>query len=341
MLKHSTTCTFALKKKMKTFLNTCILAIFMQLPLLAQCIEGNGTINNLSVNTSLIEFVKISAGVNLVDISEGNSQSIELNGDSNILDSLLVESQGDTLIIQFPQDTCFSSYSLNISITTPHIKGLHFLGSGEISIHPFTSTPSLEITNNGSGNIEIDTYQNANIFQVSNYGSGSITMLNNFPQLNIYHIYNYGSGDFYGCVLQTDSCMVSNFGSGFISITAQTYLEAQIFGSGHIEYYGTPSITSTIFGSGDLLIGNTLSCQGTLSVPLSTKNTLQLYPNPTQDVIVLQGEFTKTRGQIYNWMGQNVLNFNLQKTSTIDVSSLKSGSYLIKINGFTNQFIKY
>ena len=59
---------------------------------------------------------------------------------------------------------------------------------------------------------------------------------------------------------------------------------------------------------------------------LSAMNSLQVYPNPAQDVIYIHGEFESIG--FYDAQGRQIF---VSKQSRIDVSSLSEGVYLLKV----------
>jgi enediyne biosynthesis protein E4 len=75
--------------------------------------------------------------------------------------------------------------------------------------------------------------------------------------------------------------------------------------------------------------------QGILGLNTATMaNDIQIYPNPTTSVLNIDSHENEIDSiNIYNTLGQLVLEIsNLQPSKSIDVSSLKSGNYLVKVN---------
>ena len=79
--------------------------------------------------------------------------------------------------------------------------------------------------------------------------------------------------------------------------------------------------------------------ENTLSTNLVEKNTLNIYPNPADDIINVfsAGEFDKV--DIYNISGQKVYSDKLMNNS-LNVGHLDSGIYLIKSDNKYSKFIK-
>jgi alpha-tubulin suppressor-like RCC1 family protein len=66
---------------------------------------------------------------------------------------------------------------------------------------------------------------------------------------------------------------------------------------------------------------------------LSTSNELKVYPNPVNNLLNISFDQTMNSVALYNLLGQEVITklVNANETS-IDVSALPSGTYLIKVN---------
>jgi hypothetical protein len=80
--------------------------------------------------------------------------------------------------------------------------------------------------------------------------------------------------------------------------------------------------------------------ENTLSTNLIEKNTLNIYPNPADDIINVfsAGEFGKV--DIYNVSGQKVYSDKLMNNNSLNVGHLDSGIYLIKSDNKYSKFIK-
>jgi hypothetical protein len=85
------------------------------------------------------------------------------------------------------------------------------------------------------------------------------------------------------------------------------------------------------------------------SIPINVKeynnsnpdNLISIYPNPTDDLLYFTNVQNKSGIEIYNLFGTSVLKNYVQKgNSTIDVSNLLTGTYIIKINNKIIKFVK-
>jgi predicted small secreted protein len=70
---------------------------------------------------------------------------------------------------------------------------------------------------------------------------------------------------------------------------------------------------------------------------------ISLYPNPAEETISLQNITQEYKVTIFNLLGQQVINLTVDvNENTIDVSNLAMGTYLLKIDGYSNvlKFVK-
>ncbi|MCH2223697.1 MAG: T9SS type A sorting domain-containing protein [Crocinitomicaceae bacterium] len=120
---------------------------------------------------------------------------------------------------------------------------------------------------------------------------------------------------------------------GFIKLTV-----------GHQEIIGEGTVEIYVFDSNDHSIGDTISfhlVNGTASNhEIASNEPFKIYPNPTKDHLTIKGTGTYS-GAIYNSLGQSVLSFKRSGLSTINVSNLRKGVYIIKYsNAFGKTFNK-
>jgi len=71
----------------------------------------------------------------------------------------------------------------------------------------------------------------------------------------------------------------------------------------------------------------------------SKENTISIYPNPCQNQLKIQSSEKIKRGTVVSLEGKVVLQFNEMDQDNIDVSSLKGGIYLLKLETEKGRFI--
>ncbi len=102
-----------------------------------------------------------------------------------------------------------------------------------------------------------------------------------------------------------------------------------------IRFKGTSNYGNNLFID-DIAITSTLSSEDIAQI-----NGIRLYPNPVTASLFLDGVNQDTGYQIFNLQGAQVMKGNLNATSTINVSELKSGAYFINLGDLGSmRFIK-
>jgi hypothetical protein len=82
-------------------------------------------------------------------------------------------------------------------------------------------------------------------------------------------------------------------------------------------------------------------CNGTtLSISGYENDNLKIYPNPASDVINFSGLNSETVISIYNVLGEKVLTKSIKQNSTIDITTLTPGIYLLKVGGIDDRSVK-
>lgn len=75
----------------------------------------------------------------------------------------------------------------------------------------------------------------------------------------------------------------------------------------------------------------TLSLLGTVSVEITDKPTINVYPNPTTDFFKLTGTDAVDNIVVHNVVGSKVKNFEVAEGASYDVADLPTGMYLVAL----------
>lgn len=207
--------------------------------------EGNGKMATRTAKFTEITAINlaVSADVILVNDSTG---TVKIEGESNIIETLLLEQKGTSLKIT--SEPCFSSNKpITITIPMKSVSDLQINGSGSIKSENRMSSSSLEISINGSGDIDI-LVDAANVLSEIN-GSGNITLKGAAQR---HKIEVNGSGNVDAENFPTGNVSITVNGSGDCKVMATNALGIKIRGSGSVYYSGAPDISSDIKGSGSL-----------------------------------------------------------------------------------------
>jgi len=182
-------------------------------------------------------------------ITQGDTESLKIEADDNILPLLTSEVTGGKLVLGTKPNTSFStSVPIRYTITVKDLTSLELNGSGNAAIGNLT-TSNHAITLRGSGNVSLASLQ-AGQLTVDDNGSGNISI--NGGKVDGQTIRIFGSGDVTAPNLESQNASVSIAGSGSTEVWAKGSLTVSIGGSGNVSYYGSPSVTKSIAGSGSV-----------------------------------------------------------------------------------------
>jgi hypothetical protein len=215
-------------------------------------IKGDG---NLKKETRIVSnFTSVSSHGSIdVQISYGNSNSINVEADENLLPYLETTVEGDKLIIKPKKNVNLKSKSrivVYVSMTT--INSLEQSGSGNINGNgAYINEGKIEIKVSGSGNVNLgfDSFNNMDLF-IS--GSGNIDMTGN--SANNISASISGSGNIDCSKVSCINVDAKISGSGNVSVNVKKSINAKISGSGNVFYKGdATNISTKIAGSGKVI----------------------------------------------------------------------------------------
>ena len=209
-------------------------------------IKGEGAKVKKSFDLEKFDAVKLAFNGH-VYLRQGNSQSVEIEAQQNVMDLISTDVSDKTWKIKFEQNVK-SHDGVKVWITVPHLTMAAVSGSGDlVGQNHFKGLDELRVAVSGSGSVELES--DSKSLSVSVSGSGDIELGGNTGDCQIRIS---GSGDVEAFDLATETCKVKISGSGDASVNVQNSLEVGIAGSGDVVYKGSPKVRSKISGSGDV-----------------------------------------------------------------------------------------
>ncbi|MEI8047846.1 MAG: head GIN domain-containing protein [Bacteroidota bacterium] len=231
----------------RIFLLTGFFAIMLSLILssCSDCMEGNGKMAVRTATFTEITEINLSVSADVVLVAD-SSGTVKIEGESNIIEAILLEQKGKSLRIK--SEPCFSANKpITITIPMKTISELQINGSGSIKTGNKLVASDLGLKINGSGDIDLDV-DAGNVKSEIN-GSGNV-VLKGAAQRHKIEI--NGSGNVDAENFPTGNVSITVNGSGDCKVLATTALAIKIRGSGSVYYAGAPDISSDIKGSGSL-----------------------------------------------------------------------------------------
>lgn len=232
-----------------------ILTIFSAALLLASCInpfnktvKGNGQSTTQERSVSETSKIKTSGSFD-IHIIEGNSFSVKVQADENLMPYIITENKDGFLNIHAKEGYNLSSHDkMLVTVTTSRLEELALAGSGNATGEGrFTGGDHLKVSIAGSGDIKLDV----NTPQIESHiaGTGNISLSGETRKSKIEIA---GNGDYKAGDLKSEDVEIHIAGSGNAGVFADHNLDIHIAGSGDVIYKGDPSITQEIAGNGKI-----------------------------------------------------------------------------------------
>ncbi len=225
------------------------------IPARPQVIRGSGDI--IVEDRDVSGFDRISmAGAGKIILTQGDTESLSIETDDNLMEYIETKVVGDTLEIDFTDEIVFSEGGRDIlepssgfvfRISVIDLEAIKVSGAADIQIEKL-KTERLVITFSGAGDISIDDL-NADTLEIYISGAGNVDLAGKvFSQ----YVTLSGVGRYAGFDLESQEASVTISGVGGAEVWATETLDVVISGAGDVEYYGNPSVHPSISGLGRL-----------------------------------------------------------------------------------------
>jgi hypothetical protein len=210
-------------------------------------ITGDGSDYKETRPLSSFDRVHLSCSVEVV-VVKGDSFSIRLEGERNIIELLETDVKGGELTIHYPLFKDFrATKPLRCWVTTNDVSEVSNSGSGRIQSEDRFKNPAMSIHNSGSG--RIDWSLAADEVHIGTSGSGHVQLKGIAKEFSCSVS---GSGKIEAGDLEIqDRSDIHISGSGSCTIATNGVIQGRISGSGGIYYKGNPgNVDVTHSGSG-------------------------------------------------------------------------------------------
>jgi hypothetical protein len=195
-------------------------------------------------------FTKIHLkGGGIVNLVQGNTNSLVVKAPQSILDQLQAKVDGDELLIDFKDTTIAFSTNRDISytITFTTLEDFVLDGGAEIKAENL-ELDRVSFTLNGGAKLDLKKL-NANSLNVTINGGASVNIAGKVTEQSVQIS---GAGAYLTPELYSDVAKVQLDGAGAAEVWAKTSLDARLTGIGKISYWGNPEVKQTITGLGEL-----------------------------------------------------------------------------------------
>lgn len=206
--------------------------------------KGSGSVVTETREVSGFDRVILS-GIGELTVTQGDTESLEIEAEDNVIQHITTEVANGTLEISFDRRTVIPTEPVKFNLTMRSVRGLETRGVSNIQASDLT-TDELNIVISGTGNINLRDL-NADRLTVNVSGAGNF---NAEGRAGDQRINMSGAGNYNGEDLESEISSISISGLGRATLWVTEQLDATISGTGGIDYYGSPQVNQQISGLG-------------------------------------------------------------------------------------------
>jgi hypothetical protein len=213
-------------------------------------VRGSGNLTTEDFEVSDFSRINLDGAGQLI-VTQGDTESLTIEAEDNVMDELTVKVEGNTLVLGFQRrpwnKQIVPTEPIVYTLSVVNLTGLKINGAADFEMESL-DTDDFVVEVNGAGRIEINDLQ-AESIQAAITGSATMEISGAAASqtLDIDGAGNYDAGD-----LQTSTTTVKFNGLGNATVWASESLDVTINGAGVLNYYGSPSISQEINGAGDI-----------------------------------------------------------------------------------------
>jgi hypothetical protein len=191
-------------------------------------------------NLSGISQVKISGIMNLY-LSQGDNESLRIEGDEKAISLLEITENGDLLEIGYKDEdnvkNIFEDFTPDIYLTVSDLRKLSFDGVVNIESENTFQVEELTIIGDGIGKIDLEI--EAKMIDASFNMMGSIVLRG---QVETIKLSNEGMGKIDASKLIAQKMNLSSSGIGKVDVFCEDELSITVNGIGSVNYSGNPKV---------------------------------------------------------------------------------------------------
>lgn len=188
----------------------------------------------------------VLAGPDRVILTEGDSLSIEVEGDSDVTDAVRFHLSDDALAVSRAKGEWKRGSTAIVHVTMPAPESIVIAGSGSVEAAAMAEEADIAIAGSGSANV---SGLAATKMDVTIAGSGTLTASGSTGSLDL-NVVGAGDADMAG--LSVDDADVTIAGSGDATFASDGKVDASIMGSGSVRVIGSATCEISSMGSGTL-----------------------------------------------------------------------------------------
>lgn len=222
--------------------NLRMIATLVILILLAGCglgsLTGSGNVVMQEEAFTGFDSLDVSHGFQ-VEVQQGESFSVVVRADDNLMDEVRIDKRGTTLVIGLVPSRSYGmiNATLEAEITMPELTGIDQSGGSHVTLYEFSSAKALSADLSGGSHLKGEVDVGDATFEVS--GGSWVTLSGSAVDLKV----NASAGSHAELgELEVADANVDASGGSHITVNPSGTLDADASGGSHIRYLGSPTM---------------------------------------------------------------------------------------------------
>jgi len=218
------------------------------LPIQNTRIQGSGKLASEIREVSRFNKVVLS-GLGDLEIKVGDTESLIVEADDNVINHIESYVSGSTLHIGFERFfNIIPSGGISYTLTVKDLNSIEVSGYGDVYVASL-NTDSLDVEVSGGGRIVInDLTAGSLIVNLSGAGDFDLSGIVDRQKVNL-----SGAGSYNASDLQSSEAEIDISGAGSAQMWVTTALDVNLSGVGSLQYYGNADVTQNISGIGKII----------------------------------------------------------------------------------------
>jgi predicted small secreted protein len=211
---------------------------------------GNGDV--IEETRDLDSFSRIDiSGAGDVVVEYGDSESVRIEAESNLMEYLETTVSGDTLEISTRDNTSLNtSIGYTFYVTVTELEGMTISGAADVNLPDVVTENDFTIRVSGAGDVVAESLQ-AESLTVDISGAGSVRV--DGGEVESQDVTLSGAGDYRASDLISQDAEVDLSGAGGITLYASGELSGSVSGAGSVRYTGDPeTVNVNVTGAGSV-----------------------------------------------------------------------------------------
>ncbi|MEL6406892.1 MAG: head GIN domain-containing protein [Chloroflexota bacterium] len=222
---------------MKRTLTIVLLGTLILVLTACQGVRGNGNVTTESYNVSDFDSISL-AGMGDLEITVGETESLTITTDENLLQYLEVAVEGSTLNIRTQNGVTIAQVTeLTYAVTVTDLEAIDLSGAGTIILSDLT-TESLVVDISGAGEATLSDLDVDNL-SIEISGAGEATLSG---EADDFLVDISGAGSINAYNLETVTADVEISGAGEANVQVSESLTGDLSGAASINYRGNATV---------------------------------------------------------------------------------------------------